>query len=166
MQSKTKFKPLFVAIGVALFLLIIIPAAVAAVFLMWPTQNCPGKDIIYIDESALRATYACDSAEQIKGLSNVSKETFKMHADAMVFVFNEERTQHFWMKDMQFDLDIVWVKSGEVVKIQENIPHTKERDKIARMSSVPHEVDVVLELEAGAVERFGIEVGDRVDWQK
>ena len=42
--------------------------------------------------------------------------------EGMVFVFDNQQKQCFWMKDMNFPLDIVWLNSAkEVVKIDSNL---------------------------------------------
>ena len=56
------------------------------------------------------ATYTVDLAvlpeERQQGLSG---REFMAHDAGMLFVFDEEQTLHFWMKDMLFPLDIIWI---------------------------------------------------------
>src|SRR5207237_7364107 len=41
---------------------------------------------------------------------------------AMLFVFDQPSDACMWMKDMEFDLDMVWLNADkEITKIQENI---------------------------------------------
>lgn len=43
------------------------------------------------------------------------------HDEGMLFVFPEEDVYSFWMKDMRFSIDILWLNSaGEVVHVVEN----------------------------------------------
>jgi uncharacterized membrane protein (UPF0127 family) len=165
MPNKRKFKPLLIGCAGAFFVLVIIPAAFFATMLIWPTAKCPGPETITVNNQELRAIYACNSAEHIKGLGDITAEQFSVKADVMLFAFKEPRIQSFWMEGMQFPLDIIWVDGGEIVKIQENIPHPKEGEDPARMDSAPYKVNTVLELQAGAVEKWGIEVGDEVNWK-
>lgn len=46
---------------------------------------------------------------------------------AMLFVFPRSGNYGFWMKDMKFPLDIIWIYHGMVVHIERNIhPDSKE----------------------------------------
>ena len=40
---------------------------------------------------------------------------------AMLFRFSQAEKYSFWMKDMRFPLDIIWIKNREVVHIEKNI---------------------------------------------
>ena len=79
--------------------------------------------------------------------------------EGMLFIFPENGLHSFWMKDMLFSIDILWLNSeGEVVHLVEN----------ASPSSYPASFSpenpalFVLELSAGASARLGVEVGDTV----
>jgi uncharacterized membrane protein (UPF0127 family) len=78
----------------------------------------------------------------------------------MLFVFEKEGRYGFWMKDMQFPIDIVWISSsGLVVQIveharPEDYPDTTYINTIAAA--------YVLELREGDIARYGIKVGSRV----
>lgn len=81
----------------------------------------------------------------------------------MLFVFSSPAERTFWMKDVKFPIDIIWIVEEKVVGFAENTtPHTNQSlGKIARYIS-PGPVDMVLEVEAGTVRREGIIVGDGV----
>lgn len=78
----------------------------------------------------------------------------------MLFVFEKEGRYGFWMKDMQFPIDIVWISSsGLVVQIveharPEDYPDTTYINTIAAA--------YVLEMREGDIARYGIKVGSRV----
>jgi uncharacterized protein len=78
----------------------------------------------------------------------------------MLFIMPGEQVAAFWMKEMKFDLDMIWIKDGQVVEITENVPKPKnEIDRLILYS--PHQViDQVLEVFAGDSRRLGIQVGD------
>ena len=41
--------------------------------------------------------------------------------EAMLFVFEKPGKHSFWMKDMKFPIDIIWLDStGKIVHIEEN----------------------------------------------
>ncbi|PIQ67410.1 hypothetical protein COY25_00020 [Candidatus Uhrbacteria bacterium CG_4_10_14_0_2_um_filter_41_7] len=99
---------------------------------------------------------ASDPIQQTRGLSGTKIET--LGADGMVFLFKNKEERTFWMKDMNYDLDIVWIANDKVVKMERNIP-APHGEEPQRMKSMPYSVDTVLELPAGGIDKFGIVPG-------
>lgn len=72
----------------------------------------------------------------------------------MIFLFTDEDVREFWMKDVPFDLDLVFLnKAGRVVRIV----RLNAMDESARSSDFP--AFYALELPAGAVHSTGLKVG-------
>lgn len=113
-----------------------------------------------IGNTQVELVEATSMAQKIQGLSGTTVETFP--ADGMIFLYRDGDVRHFWMKGMLYDLDILWVANGEVVKIDTGIPAPQDGEDPARMSSDPYSADAVIELPAGFVQEYGIEVGDSV----
>lgn len=71
--------------------------------------------------------------------------------DGMLFVFPEPQSAVFWMKEMEFPIDLFWLRDGLVVGVERNLmpptPDTPDQELI-RYSS-PEPVDMVLETPAG-----------------
>jgi hypothetical protein len=79
----------------------------------------------------------------------------------MYFPFKEPHFLAFWMKDMRFPIDMVWIADGRVVDIDERVPVEPKGKPLPTYSpSVP--ADAVLELNAGMAEEAGIDIGDEV----
>lgn len=77
----------------------------------------------------------------------------------MLFVYGQAMTPSFWMKDMRFPIDIVWLRDGRVVGIDANVPADD-----GATHYVPDEpVDAVLELGAGRAHVLGITEGKILD---
>ena len=80
----------------------------------------------------------------------------------MLFVFPEEGLHRFWMKDMRFSIDILWISPDQrIVHIEKSVapetyPESFGPDESARY---------VLEVPAGYVETLGVHEGDRVRFQ-
>lgn len=106
----------------------------------------------------VEVVYTPESVEQ--GLSGRTS----IGSDGMLFVFPELIQAKFWMKDMLFDLDMVWIASGSVVSILESIPKPEPDTALSDLPiySAPVSVDMVLELPAGKAAELGISVGDSV----
>jgi uncharacterized membrane protein (UPF0127 family) len=78
---------------------------------------------------------------------------------AMLFVFDTPSTYQFWMKDMNFPLDIIWLNASKhIVYIQKNLsPNTYPQ---SYGPSTP--AQYVIEVASGTAERIGLKVGDPV----
>jgi uncharacterized membrane protein (UPF0127 family) len=75
----------------------------------------------------------------------------------MLFPYSKEGSQCFWMKNMRFSIDIVWLDAQKkVVNIERSLspdtyPHTYCPEKAAQY---------VVEVNAGVTQRAGLKVGD------
>ena len=83
----------------------------------------------------------------------------------MLFAFSKPGNYGFWMKDMKFALDFVWVNGATVVGMNENVP-TEPNGNILTYNHYypPEPADKVLEVNAGTVARLGIRVGDTLEY--
>ncbi len=77
--------------------------------------------------------------------------------EGMVFVFETPAKPKFWMKDMSFPIDIIWVSgSGEIISITERA----EPESYPLTFSPPDPVKYVLEVPAGFAEKKEVKIGD------
>lgn len=80
----------------------------------------------------------------------------------MLFVSPTVRMHNFYMKNTEFSLDLIYIKDDlTIASFQEN---AKPLDEASLSSKVP--VKYVLEVNAGLVKKFGLEVGDKVEFHK
>ncbi|MFA6415822.1 MAG: DUF192 domain-containing protein [Candidatus Paceibacterota bacterium] len=81
----------------------------------------------------------------------------------MLFVFQKEDLYGFWMKDMSFSLDIIWIDSNlKIVYIEKSIlPETYPKVFLPKTKSL-----YVLEIPAGQTNLLKINVGDKVKFVK
>lgn len=78
----------------------------------------------------------------------------------MLFVFKEGGKHQFWMRGMNFPLDIIWISGNKIVYIAKNI------SKDHKGTITPFgEADKVLEINAGLCEKYGIEEGDEIKFK-
>jgi hypothetical protein len=82
--------------------------------------------------------------------------------EGMLFVFNSVQPLKFWMKGMNFDLDMIWIREGKVVEISENIPAPLTESETLAIISPKEPADMILEVNAGWAKRNGIETGAEV----
>lgn len=71
-------------------------------------------------------------------------------------------TPQFWMKDMKFNLDLIWIKNNKIVSITKNAPKPEPGAKDSQLAvySSPAPVDAVLEVNAGWTDRNAVKIGD------
>jgi uncharacterized membrane protein (UPF0127 family) len=104
----------------------------------------------------IKVKVASTVAERNQGLMNVKEMPMN---EGMLFDFDVERRQHFWMKDTYIPLDMIFIGSDMKVRntYENAIPHNEEQIS----SIVP--VRYVVEVNAGFVKLNDIKSGDRVE---
>lgn len=115
--------------------------------------------LVTIGSQTYVAEVAESAEEQAQGLSG---RTNLSEAAGMLFPFSPPRTVSFWMKDMLFAIDIVWIAEGKVVGVVTNAPQPESGVAPQDLPTYepPQPVDYVLELIAGQSQFFN--VGDTV----
>ena len=120
------------------------------------------KAVVSVNDFKLIADLALTQDQQTKGLA------IKNHineSEGMLFVFQHPSIQSFWMKDMKFPIDILWLDSNRsVVYIAPNLePCPSEGDC---PGYVPNKDSLyVLETTAGFSQRHNVTVGTKTNFQ-
>lgn len=96
-----------------------------------------------------------------KGLSNRDSLNSK---EGMIFLFDTKDTYKFWMRDMRFPIDIIFINDNKIVDIFENVPVPNANISPADLPQyVPREkANYVLEINAGLAKKNNIKIGDTV----
>ena len=82
----------------------------------------------------------------------------------MLFVFEERKPHRFWMKDMQFPLDIIWLDNHRIVHIIHNAkPASSDNEPDVMTSPVP--VNFVLESAAGRATKLRLKKGQQMKFK-
>lgn len=106
--------------------------------------------------------YAPDTPEGLqKGLAVFDEIA---QNEGMIFRGLPVGVQSFWMKDMKFDIDIIWVnKDNEVI----HVVYDASKDSYPARFENPREkpASYVIELNAGLVEKYNIQPGSKVTIQ-
>jgi uncharacterized membrane protein (UPF0127 family) len=81
----------------------------------------------------------------------------------MIFLFSPG-IQSFWMKDMNFSLDMIWIGNNQVLGFVQNVPAPAPGTSIFSLPvyDSPDGTSIVLEVNAGTVAADNIKVGDPV----
>ena len=67
------------------------------------------------------------------------------------------------MKDMEFPLDIIWIKDDTVVGFIEDVQVMDSAGEISRVKS-PEAVNKVLEIGSGFSAKVGLKIGEKVEY--
>jgi hypothetical protein len=86
--------------------------------------------------------------------------------EGMLFLFPTPQIQTFWMKGMNFPLDILWIREGRIVGISPHVPPPPRMLRMLPRYSSPEPCDVVLEVRGGQAKRWGLAVGDSVRFER
>ena len=83
--------------------------------------------------------------------------------EGMLFIFETPQKYSFWMKDMKFPIDIIWInQDGKIVHIEKNLPPCVFL--LPCPSYAPNDDSLyVLEVVSNFTNKFDINVGDSVD---
>ena len=110
------------------------------------------------------AEIASTPQEQALGLS------FRPKTDdfAMLFLYSRASEIIFWMKDMNFSIDIIWIRGNKVVAVEEHVPFPNKLQKTSTLPTYGHGIlaDKVLEIPAGSSKEYNIQVGTKVFFEK
>lgn len=113
---------------------------------------------LQINNAGLEIELADTPQKRTLGLSGREKLD---ENSGMLFIFNSPDYHSFWMKDMKFTIDIVWIgKNLKIAGIAENAapesyPQTFKPEDPAKY---------VLEVNAGFIDENNIKIGDKVDF--
>ncbi len=112
-----------------------------------------------INGQTLRIEVADTDSERMKGLSG--RENIGEN-EGLLFVFEKEGNYGFWMKDMNFPIDIAWInKDKKIINIEKNVSPDTYPKVFYGSDFIKNEKSLyVLETSAGFFEKNKIEIGD------
>jgi uncharacterized protein len=97
------------------------------------------------------------SEEQELGLAKYKKIDMNQ---GMLFLFNKPDYYSFWMKDMRFPIDIIFISGNKVVDIFQKVPVSLNEN--LPVYTTKTKADKVLEINAGLAKKYNIEIGSKV----
>jgi uncharacterized membrane protein (UPF0127 family) len=77
----------------------------------------------------------------------------------MLFFMPEKEMQTFCMRGMRFPLDFIWISEGRVVGLTRHVPPT-----FSGALTSPKPTNFVLEVPGGFTVKYGVKLGDQVQW--
>ena len=125
----------------------------------------PYNTQIEIGDNKLNVQIVSSAADMQQGLSG---RTNMPANDGMLFDFGAAANSAgaFWMKDMNFNLDFIWIKNHQVVGVTYDAPapigNWKLEIENLPLYYPPSPIDEVIEVNAGWAKENNIRVGDAV----
>ncbi|MES3004493.1 MAG: DUF192 domain-containing protein [Patescibacteria group bacterium] len=141
-------------------LLFLIFLAVIALVLSSLLLKIEYKDVVIVGGKTFLVKTADTDDERMLGLSGTKKLSTR---EGMFFVFSRDARHSFWMKDMLFSIDIIWIdKNFEIVHIERDVnPET-----FPKVFGGEVESRYVLEILSGQAEQLNLKIGDSVTFIK
>lgn len=152
---------------IKIFVIILLAAVIifGIIFAFINARNNPGADSpedfskvtsIKINDTAFNVELADNDEERARGLSG---RAALANDKGMLFIFDQSLPWGFWMKDMNFPIDIVWIGDDfKIVHIENSVLPETFPESFAPVLPARF----VLEINAGLMNAYKIEVGDEV----
>ncbi len=119
--------------------------------------------VVTINDISINALVADNDYSRTKGLSG---RDILAPNEGLLFVFDKEGHHGFWMKEMNFPIDIVWLnKDKKIVHIEHNVlPNTYPKIFYPNNEFNSEQSLYVLETNANFFKDNNIEVGDFINF--
>lgn len=112
---------------------------------------------VIINNKKIKVEIADTSQSIYNGLSN---RDYLCEDCGMLFIFKDKSERIFVMREMKFNLDIIWIEDDNIVKIDNNL--TAEGINPSKLYGSWKKVDKVLEVNANFCEKNNIRAGDKI----
>ena len=140
----------------------LVPLALLLFALCERAETAIRLPVVEVGGAAFKVDIADDAAERSRGLSGRNPLP---DDGGMLFVYQEPLVPGFWMRQMRFALDFVWIgQNCEVVDVTPNVPAPEAGTSESELTLYHPAASILynLEVNAGTAEIHGIEVGDAV----
>lgn len=127
------------------------------------TEEISKSVVLTVNSVSINALVADTDYSRTKGLSG---RNFLAPTEGLLFVFDKESYQGFWMKEMKFSIDIVWLnKDKKIVHIEHNVsPETYPKIFYPNNEFNAEPSLYVLETNANFFKNNNIKVGDFINF--
>jgi uncharacterized membrane protein (UPF0127 family) len=129
-------------------------------FIVFKNLNPSKESFVSVKGKSFSVDVAKTDYEKQKGLSIYSSLPKER---GMIFLFDTKDYHAFWMKDMKFAIDIIYINGDEIVDLFENVPSPKKEGDNLPIITPKEKADKVFEINAGLSKKYGFKKGDRVE---
>lgn len=159
-KIKSLYKKILLGLSILFFLILFIQygSSVYQKGYSFVVELFTQEKVIRVGDTMVRVEVADTYDKRIQGLSG--KESLSK-GTGMLFVFEKPDLYGIWMKDMNFDIDILWVNEfDQIIYIVEQATP----DSYPETFLPPTPSKYILEVPTSFVKENNIKVGDRVDF--
>jgi uncharacterized membrane protein (UPF0127 family) len=148
-----------IGIGIVIIILLFVPLGSKEKLDL--TFEEEAKTTIFSPQGEERMQFAVELADTPEEIDQGLRFRKALQAEhGMLFITEEEEVQSFWMFDMLFPIDIIYIDEvKEIVYIAKSI-ETDLKEPVPALAPAQY----VLQVNSGLCDRYGISVGDRVSW--
>lgn len=142
-------------------LVIIGAVVIAAAVLSW-RQRALKHAVVTLGQTRVQVDVADSIFTRERGLSGRPS----LAADqGMLFIFDAPARYSFWMKEMHFPLDMIWIRDGHIVDITTDVPPPQPGQTVLPTYFPVEPADRVLEVNAGFAQAHGLRTGIEVGYE-
>lgn len=112
-------------------------------------------------KTKIRVTNPEENFRYIRGIRN--KKDIP-DGTGVIFKFSSATNSPYWMKDMLFPIDIIWVDNNKIVDYAENlkVPFPNQPPESLRFYKPAVPASSAIEVKAGFIREFGLSKGDEI----
>lgn len=126
-------------------------------------KNVPSEnEIATIGNHKFEVVVAKSQPEWETGLSQTES---LQDNQGMLFLFEKSDYHFFWMKDMRFPIDIIYINNDIIVTIISNAVPPKNSNENSILYSPTQPANKVLEIKAGLAKKYNFKNGDKVKYE-
>jgi uncharacterized protein len=119
------------------------------------------KPTVTIGNQTFQVTIAKNQKDREVGLSQTKSIS---QNQGMIFLFDKPDHYAFWMKDMKFPIDIIYINNDTIVTIKSNALPPKSGESPA-IYTPTEPSNKVLEIQAGLSDKYHFKNGDKVKYE-
>lgn len=140
-------------------ILILLIAVCFLILIAFFQQFGKGNNII-VNGISFKAEFANTNEAKRIGLSKYKKIDDDF---VMVFLFEESGKPVFWMKDMYFPIDIIFVNENRITQIYSDVKNPEKKNSPLPLY-IPDEIsDMVIEANAGTAKKYNFKKGNKIE---
>jgi uncharacterized membrane protein (UPF0127 family) len=129
--------------------------------LAFAANKTPPLSTVSIDHTTYHVIVVNTEATREQGLSGRKK----LDPDqGMFFIFDKQAKYSFWMKDMNFPIDIIFINDHKIVTIFNSVPAPTSGTKLSQLPlyTATAPANYVLEVNAGEAAKHHFKLSDKV----
>jgi uncharacterized membrane protein (UPF0127 family) len=142
-----------------LFILTILLILIFLVIILINKDKNYANPHIVINGKTFEVEIAKTEAQKQKGLAKYNKISDNF---AMEFPFEKASFYAFWMKDMKFSIDIIYISKNKIVQIFKNVPSPKSSNQSLTIYKSSVVADTVLEINGNLSQKYNFNNGTSV----